>query len=388
MRILWHSASPLARSGYGNVTRELIVRLRDVGHFVRVITKHMDHTRYEWEGFEIYDGTDMYYVNKMLVDEEFDYIWSLFDIWVLDGKRLPPKEKWVAMIPVDTEWISTVLKRIAEKVGFPIAYSRHGERELKSIGLNPWYAPHGIDTKTFRIKPKGRKAFRESMNWGDDTFVIGTVGMNYADDRKGFIPLLRAFKKFNQEHKESRLFIHSLANERGVRSNCINYIDVVNSLGLGNVVGWPLQMDYHFSRYTEGDLADIYNGMDVMCLPTRGEGFGLPIIEAQACGAPVIVTDTSTGRELCRTGRLIHVDDNELRWIPNGTWRYECKEQEILESLQSFYADFHDDGYDRREIREEVIDYDWDNVWKTYFVPIINKLEENLKKQEKDNGEV
>src|SRR5581483_3003422 len=39
------------------------------------------------------------------------------------------------------------------------------------------------------------------------------------------------------------------------------------------------------------DLAALMGGADVFCLPSVFEGFGLPALEAMACGAPVIVSD-------------------------------------------------------------------------------------------------
>jgi len=81
-------------------------RLRDAGHFVRVGTKHGDQAWHDWQGFEIFEGVDILTVNRMLEDEGFDYIFTLWDIWTLHGRRPYPKEKWVAHIPVDTEWIS------------------------------------------------------------------------------------------------------------------------------------------------------------------------------------------------------------------------------------------------------------------------------------------
>jgi len=42
----------------------------------------------------------------------------------------------------------------------------------------------------------------------------------------------------------------------------------------------------------------VYNAMDVFVLPTMAEGFGLPIVEAQACGVPALATDFSSCPEL------------------------------------------------------------------------------------------
>jgi glycosyltransferase involved in cell wall biosynthesis len=44
----------------------------------------------------------------------------------------------------------------------------------------------------------------------------------------------------------------------------------------------------------EADLRAIYSGADVFCYPSLYEGFGLPVLEAMACGAPVITSASSS----------------------------------------------------------------------------------------------
>jgi glycosyltransferase involved in cell wall biosynthesis len=47
-------------------------------------------------------------------------------------------------------------------------------------------------------------------------------------------------------------------------------------------------------------MAKMYNGLDVFINLARGEGFGIPIIEAQSCGVPVIATDYTAMTELVK----------------------------------------------------------------------------------------
>ena len=64
-----------------------------------------------------------------------------------------------------------------------------------------------------------------------------------------------------------------------------------------------------FSRQNIGEhtMNEIYNFMDVFCYGTGGEGFGLPGIECQACGVPLLMTDCSTALDLCRPENRIPV---------------------------------------------------------------------------------
>ena len=65
-------------------------------------------------------------------------------------------------------------------------------------------------------------------------------------------------------------------------------------------------------RVTDAELAALYRGAMAYCLPSRAEGFGLPVLEAMAAGAPVIASDLPVVRELVGDGAIFvevgHVD--------------------------------------------------------------------------------
>ena len=46
-------------------------------------------------------------------------------------------------------------------------------------------------------------------------------------------------------------------------------------------------------------LAGLYRGADALVLPYRGEGFGMPLVEAMACGKPVITTADGPAKDFC-----------------------------------------------------------------------------------------
>jgi glycosyltransferase involved in cell wall biosynthesis len=57
-------------------------------------------------------------------------------------------------------------------------------------------------------------------------------------------------------------------------------------------------------RVPESELVSYYNLADVYAMPSRGEGFGIVLIEAAACGIPVIGGDKDGSREALLDGRL------------------------------------------------------------------------------------
>ncbi len=74
------------------------------------------------------------------------------------------------------------------------------------------------------------------------------------------------------------------------------------------------------------ELASLYRACDVLAHPYRGEGFGMPVLEAMACGLPVIVTAGGATDDFCpdaacwrvRAGRIEYPEDRAGKWVTVG----------------------------------------------------------------------
>ena len=73
-------------------------------------------------------------------------------------------------------------------------------------------------------------------------------------------------------------------------------IELIKKLGIENRVRFS-GMNF-FKGFDYKQMNEVYNVMDVFTLSTSGEGFGVPIIEASACGIPTVITDFTTTQEL------------------------------------------------------------------------------------------
>jgi len=365
MKLIWLSVAPWAPTGYGIVTRQVVPRIQAEGHEVVVACKHFHTGTVVWNGIPTIQGMDLSMLNRMIDRGEADYIISLLDNHAIDGV---PK-KWISYTPFDTEKIPLSISRSLEQPLMIIALTSHGQKEIERVGYESWYAPHGIDTKIYYPDEDSRQRGREALGW-QDNFVIGSVGVNYADDRKNYVNLLRAFKDFHTMHEEARLYLsvnplHTDKNDSLTRA--------MQNLELDNLVKWAEPDQYFLGKVSDQMMANRYRLMDVFCLPTKGEGFGLPLIEAQACGVPVITTDASTGPELCPTQYLIPVKDDEWEWF-NKEWRASVSASSIFQALQRAYNHPH-----LREIGQigcnNVQRYDWDLLHEEYWKPILKEIE-------------
>jgi len=58
-------------------------------------------------------------------------------------------------------------------------------------------------------------------------------------------------------------------------------------------------------RLSDEELADAYRGATALCVPSRYEGFGLPVLEAMACGTPVIISDSPALVEVAADAAIV-----------------------------------------------------------------------------------
>jgi len=365
MKFIWLSVHPLAPSGYGTVTRQIVPRLVNEGHEVIIATKHF-HTGYHiWNGVPVIQGLNVNILNRMVDKGEADYIISLLDNHALTDV---PK-KWVSYTPFDTEKLPESIRKWLVHPELIIGLTRHGQAEIEKAGFECMYAPHGVDTQVYCPNETLRLEERKVLGW-ENNFIIGAVGVNYPDDRKNFINLIHAFKKFHERHNEARLFMVSNPIDTDGGDHLVKCIQ---NLGLNNLMKWTDPDLYFTGQVTDEMVANRYRGMDVMCLPTRGEGFGLPLIEAQACGVPVITTGASTGPELCATQYLIPVQWHEWQWF-NKDWRPNVNADSIFNALEKAYNDTNRVNVGKQGHGFAQF-YDWDRVFEDYWKPILKKIE-------------
>jgi glycosyltransferase involved in cell wall biosynthesis len=108
-------------------------------------------------------------------------------------------------------------------------------------------------------------------------YVLGVATL---EPRKGLDSLVRAFCRLQSE---SELSNHTLVlvGERGWRDASLARL--IN--GSGPRINWLGFLD-------DEELVALYSGCDVFVYPSKYEGFGMPVLEARACGARVVTSDT------------------------------------------------------------------------------------------------
>lgn len=380
MKTLWVSNAPFVGSGYGVQTGMFGPRLRDMGHDVAFYANWgVQGSCLDWQGIRIYPG-DGDWGNRTAwacaahhADGDACQVIALCDAWVLNPDTFPKDLRLAVWAPVDhSPAPPPVVQVLRHPQVTPIAMSRFGERMMQDAGLDPLYVPHGVETDVFTPEPDIKRSVRGEMNLPADGFVVGMVGANQGSvhlSRKGFSQAFLAFARFHEQHPDSTLYVHS--HEYSVLGNGMNLRALAKRCGLSRKAVRFTEVFAYELGWSRQTLAHAYQALDVLLSPSLGEGFGIPIVEAQASGVPVIVTDHSAMTELCGAGWLLDGDplDDPLQ----DSWFRVPFVGAIVDALKDAYRSRDDQGL-KDKAREFALQYDANRVAEEYWRPTMDAL--------------
>jgi phosphatidylinositol alpha-mannosyltransferase len=147
--------------------------------------------------------------------------------------------------------------------------------------------PNGIDLSAFHSTNRSSPAFRREIERDDQSLRILFVG-RFDEPRKGLRHLLDAALLL-------RAWGHSLQIRIAGDGNPAPFARIAAKAGA-----------VFLGRLTDSALAAEYRGADIFCAPaTHGESFGLVLVEAMACGCPVVASDLDGFREASNGAALL-----------------------------------------------------------------------------------
>ncbi|MCC7204197.1 MAG: glycosyltransferase family 4 protein, partial [Phycisphaeraceae bacterium] len=201
--------------------------------------------------------------------------------------------------------LSFLARRVFGSAQCIIANSRHTAGLLQRDWLvknDRLHVLHpGVDAERFR-PTAADSAWRKSVGWGDRPVLL-TVGR--LQTRKGHDRMIEALAELAKRGDTATCY--AIAGDGPERSRLES---MARELGLRNRV-------LFMGRLGEDELLRCYQQCDVFVLPNRTvagdfEGFGMVLLEAQACGKPVIAGITGgTGEAMQadQTGLLVDADN-------------------------------------------------------------------------------
>ena len=381
MRILWFAKdAPFVNSGYGKCCNEICTRLNKLGHDIAVFATvgNRSSSFFEWNGLKIYPGYEDVYGEDIIYDHYMDWKAELLitqlDIWPM--KKIHELSKsglinWLPYAPIDS---LLPCPDITERLKFAVhtvTMCKWGKEQLDNQNIPATSVHHGINSNVYRILKESKGKLKLELGFPEDCFLIGMVQANQFT-RKAIEEQLKGIAIFKEKHPQIdiRLYFHTQPN----RIDSFHLPSLVQILGLKEIV--KFQSDYlGIKGFTENHMARIYNSLDVLLSATNGEGFGLPVIEAQGCGIPVIATDCMSFPELLLAGALCKVKT----WFTTPTLLTKAMpdETDIAEKLWLVY----NTEYNRREI-QDMAHYLWD--WNSRIIQewmiLLDEIKEKLVK--------
>lgn len=343
--------------------------------------------------------------NRCLVDFKPHIVFDLRDYWMFSYQEVSPYKKyfhWVIMpatdsAPLKPEWLYTFAN--ADVV---VPYTQWAKKTLSEscgnqINLFPKIANAGINPDEFF--PLEDKKSHKIKYFNKDVNVIGTVMRN--QKRKLLPDLMIAFKRYLQLLKESNtelhdktiLYLHtsypegsgwdipSLLLEHGIADktyftyhckNCEKFFPSKFHQGItvckycnnkSAIVASPV------NGITTQQLNEVYNLFDLFVQYAICEGFGMPQVEAAACGLQIASVDYSAMSEIAENldGYKIPLSRVFREMETNADRVYPDIDQTVL-----YFNEFFNNSEEYRNNRSKIIrkkciaQYTWDKVYSVW----------------------
>lgn len=374
MKILIHSNGPMVPSGYGRQTKLLLGQLSGLGHEVAVSAFYgLSGSAIRWGDHTILPAGKADFGTDVLVPHALtwgaDLVITLMDFW----KLAPIADQLAhlnvaAWLPIDCTPLGRADRYVLETShAHPIAMSGFGQRQLRQAGLDSSLVPHAVDTSIFR-PPDDRRKLRQEIGI-DDKFVIGICAANSDAIRKAWPEQFAAFAKFHQAHPESLLMVHSQAhNPAG-----FNLEQLAEDLGIADSVMMSDSYAQNAGLMPDEMMASWFGALDVLSSCSYAEAFGVPMIEAQACGTPVIATQGSAMAENAGPGLRV---TGQKFWNPvHRAWWIRPNVADITHAYQKIYrASKENTAAARRKAFAFGVGFDQEFIAKDSWFPLLERL--------------
>lgn len=380
--VVWHGIGPGHGTGYGQATKLFTSLIRDLGHHVVIAVmgergkrnplNHPAHAVIRqtgmWDGMPVIGPglTEFGMPPQSIVREacggrDPDLVLVLKDAWVLTPADYQPYNTavWLAS---DTEPLGKPDRGFfaAAPQVRPVCMSLRTRRHARDTGLNPLFVPCGIDTQ-FWTPGDGRDAARDFLGLPRNRFIVGICAANIGP-RKGWGEQLAAFTAFRARHPGALLLIHAAKQH----PEGIDLEELATALGIRDAVIFG-----EHTAMNDAQMVNWFRSLDVLLQGSYGEGFGLPVTQAHACGVPVIGTDCSaiTEKIIPGTGWLI---PGQRWWNPHHrAWWTIPDIRAMTAALERAAKGKH---WPAARIRDHALQWDAAAITKQHWAPVIEQL--------------
>ena len=299
MDVLYFSC-PYDLSGYGAVSRNHLRELdtyKKMGLNIRLKVKKF------WRGVSPELGKTGDILNRLeqapISNDDFIFLEHLTP----ENFFIDPRAKYhIAYTPFETDgapvsWLLPL--KGMDEIWVP---SQHNKNAYARVGMDPkkiHVIPHGVEVEKFNpdIEPlkynRGKFNFGSIFDWTERKNPVALIRAYYNAFYKGedVTLTIRSFWRFPLEKSREYILqeVEKIKNGYAGRKE------------FPNILFW-------FDTLSENVIPNLYKSFDCFVLPSRGEGFGLPFLEAMACGVPTIGPKWGGSTEFMNDSNSILVD--------------------------------------------------------------------------------
>ena len=388
-RILWCGESTFLHTGYAIYGREVLNRLYQTGKYEIAefsafgnpddpkiaelpwtYYSNMPTTDEEWETYNSIPTNQfgVWRFEDVCIDFKPDIVCDTRDWWMLNHEGhsiFRPFFHWMIMpaidsVPLQNEWIETF-----QNADTLFTYSEFGKEAIESASCGsikvdnicpPSANPHAF----FPVPDKDKQ--KDVFGFMDDVQIIGTVMRN--QKRKLYPDLISSFsefcKRFPEISKNVYLYLHTsypdigwdiprLINESGISHKiiltycCAGCNHVFPSFLTNAISCCPIcnsrkaMMPNAQHAVPEEWLGSIMNCFDLYVQYSICEGFGMPQVEAAACGVPVMAMDYSAMSSVIKNLGGMPIKIREFREMETHTFRALPDNEDFISQLKDFF---------------------------------------------------
>jgi len=431
LKILMVSEASFLSSGFGTYAKEILKRLHATGKYdiaeLACYGKTNDpkDVSIDWKYYaNAVDEKDPRYpeyqsssenqfgrwrFERVLLDFKPDVVFDVRDYWMNSYQQFSPLRPffhWVLMPTVDSEpqqeeWIDTFLHADAVFTYSDFGRDTIAKQSNNKINYIDTTSP-GVDLQTF-VPAADRKGLRKAFGLSEDLFIVGSVMRN--QKRKLIPDLFYAIKKLLEKCEQTNnhelgknlyLYLHTSYPDAGW-----DIPQLLKEYKIGNRVlfTYSCKSCGHFypslfqhpvavctrcgqkscsmpnvsNGISSQNLAAVMNLFDIYVQYAICEGFGMPQVEASACGVPIASIDYSAMSDVVRkvNGYPIKVGQY-FKELETRAIRVFPDNENLIHILESFYKMpeplKEQKRFETRKLTEK--HYNWDDIakkWEKYF---------------------
>ena len=352
MKILIYGDFYLERSGFAREIRNFIQVAKDQNE-IRQVALNWDGTGSEQldipcyparrPGMKSYWGVEA--LDKALDDFRPDLLFSVHDLLPIPHlipvlfKSRSFRPRWVhwgtldgAPVPASLLGASAAVDLLVMQSKFGSQAVEHGWHKLFSQSGPVAVVYPGVERQSF--KPLSDRTVARVKYETTGRFTVALVARNQF--RKNIPVLMEGISLLRHRIPSVLLLLHCLTTRRADgRSDAYQIKEIADELGLSE----NLRTVTCTQALNDSQLNELYNAADVHCLPSMGEGFGLPLIEAMAAGIPNVATDCTAISEVLSDGRGILIPPATKIWVAGSVQHHLVRAEEIAQAIEKLHND-------------------------------------------------